>query len=70
MERVPIGVAVNRDGLNSESLCSPHDPARNLAPVCNQNLLYSLRRLREGSYRYQSENEWFAGELPAEDGGH
>lgn len=71
VKRMPIGVAVNGDGLNPEPLGGPHDPTSNFASVCYQNLLYPLRlRGRECSYYQQLEMEGFVGKLPAEDGGH
>lgn len=53
VKRMPIGVAVNGDCLNPESLGGPHDPAGYFASVRYQNLLYSPRlRGREISYCY------------------
>src|SRR5688572_8552227 len=39
MKRIPIDVAMNSDGFDAHLFTRPDDPASNLAPVCDQDLL-------------------------------
>src|ERR1039458_7352086 len=52
VQRIPVGLTVDRDGADAEFLARADDPQRNLAAICYQNFLeHDVKKALSGQLR-------------------